>query len=260
MNTESKTIPGLHGRKVNVNASERMVSVFAGGALAAYALRQRNWTAAALAAGGGYLVMRRMSGHCNVYDAAGVNSAEVEHKSRHTEQVTTIDASPEELYRFWRNFENLPKIMHYLESVQVLDDKRSVWRAKGPGDRTIEWTAEIVRDVPNERIDWRSNTDATVPNSGSVEFRRATGDRGTVVRVAVDYQPPAGRIGLGLAKLSGKTPGSEIREDLRRFKQMMETGVVSSTEGQSAGPRSSMLAPFSVPRRVVSQGDVRIVN
>jgi uncharacterized membrane protein len=129
----------------------------------------------------------------------------------------------------------LPRILYYLESVQVLDDKHSVWRAKGPADHSVEWTAEIVEDIPGERIAWRSTGKTLVPNAGSVEFTRAAGDRGTVVKVSVDYQPPAGRIGLAAAKIFGRTPGAEIRDDLRRLKAIMEVGELPCTEGQPVG-------------------------
>ena len=166
-------------------------------------------------------------------------------QSQHTEQVLTIDATPERLYEFWRNFENLPQVMWYLESVQVLDEKRSRWRAKAPAGKTVEWEAEITGDVPNERIEWRSTDNSTVPNEGSVEFRRAPGDRGTEVRVIVNYHTPAGTLGEGVAKLVGRSPGWEIREDLRRFKQIMETGEIATIEGQPAAHRHSMFGAFS---------------
>ena len=245
MNTNVLSIPGSQGPDVNVSAPERLLSVFAGGALAAMALKRRSWASAALATGGGMLLWRGMTGHCPGYQAAGINSAETGHKSQHTEQVLTIDATPERLYQFWRNFENLPQVMWYLESVQVLDEQRSRWRAKAPAGKTVEWEAEITNDVPNERIEWRSTGNATVPNAGSVEFRRAPGDRGTEVRVIMNYQTPAGNLGEGVAKLLARSPGWEIREDLRRLKQIIETGEIATIKGQPAAHRHSMFAAFS---------------
>lgn len=146
-----------------------------------------------------------------------------------------VNRSPEEIYNFWQNFQNFPRFMYYLESVQVTGDKRSHWAAKAPAGMRVEWDAETVQDIPNERIAWRSLEGSMVPNSGQVQFERAPGGRGTIVRVAVEYRPPAGPIGAAIAKIFGREPGQQIREDLRRFKQLIEAGEIVTTEGQSAG-------------------------
>ncbi|MEN3332808.1 MAG: hypothetical protein V7641_2173 [Blastocatellia bacterium] len=138
----------------------------------------------------------------------------------------TINRPPEEVYRFWRNFENLPRFMSHLELVQVADGNRSHWKAKAPAGMTVEWDAEITQDRPNELIAWRSLEGADVEHSGSVRFERAPGDRGTEVKVAIVYNPPGGVLGVGIAKLFGEEPGEQIKGDLYRFKQVMETGEV----------------------------------
>lgn len=138
----------------------------------------------------------------------------------------TINSSPEEVYRFWRDFENLPRFMSHLESVRITGDKRSHWIAKAPGGTTVEWDAEIIEDVPNKLIAWRSLEGADVENSGVVRFERAPGERGTEVRVEIVYNPPGGVLGAGIAKLFGEEPGQQIKGDLYRFKQVMETGEV----------------------------------
>lgn len=235
MHIHPPAIPGRYGENVNVSAGERMLSVFVGGVLTSLALRQEKWGAAALAAPAGLLLWRGFSGRCPAYDALSMNTAVEDYKGQRTTRVITVNKAPEELYAFWRNFENLPAVMQNLVSVRVTGDGRSVWCAKGPGGRTVEWEAEITNDVPNERIEWRSLPGASVPNSGSVTFRRGAQDHGTIVEVAVEYAPPAGSLGVGIAKLMGRTPGQEIEEDLRRFKQLMETGEVPTTEGQSSG-------------------------
>src|SRR5581483_8299875 len=153
----------------------------------------------------------------------------------HVEKVVTINRSPEELYSFWRNFENLPRIMNHLVSVKNLDDKRSHWVVKSPGGTTVEWDAEMTMEKPNELIGWRSLEGAQVDNSGSVRFERAPGGRGTVVRVQLDYRPPAGVIGATLAKFFGEAPEKQVAVDLHRFKQLIETGEIPRTEGQPAG-------------------------
>jgi uncharacterized membrane protein len=154
-------------------------------------------------------------------------------------KVMTIDASPEELYRFWRNFENLPKFMSNLESVRTLDDHRSHWIAKGPAGSRYEWDAEITDDQPNRSIAWRSIGHADVHNWGRVRFDKAPGDRGTEVRVKVRYEPPGGQIGAAVAWLMGQAPEQRIQEDLRRLKRFFELGETPTTEGQSSGRKSA---------------------
>jgi uncharacterized membrane protein len=150
-------------------------------------------------------------------------------------RTVTIGRTPEELYKFWRDFQNLPRIMKHLKSVEVTGEKRSHWIACGPAVRTVEWDAEITQESPNELIAWRSLEGADVDNYGSVRFERAPGARGTVVRVDIHYSPPGGTIGALVAKLFGEAPEQQIQEDLYRFKQLMETGEIATTEGQPSG-------------------------
>jgi uncharacterized membrane protein len=151
--------------------------------------------------------------------------------------TATINRTPEEVYRFWRDFQNLPRFMSHLESVQVIDEKRSHWVAKAPAGMTVEWDAEIVEDRPNQLIAWRSLEGADVDNSGTVRFDRAPGDRGTEVRVEVEYNPPGGALGAGIAKLFGEAPEQQIKGDLRRLKQVLEIGeVVHSESSIHSGP------------------------
>jgi uncharacterized membrane protein len=144
----------------------------------------------------------------------------------HVVKSLTIARSPQELYRFWRQLDNLPRFMAHLESVEVVDDRRSIWKVKGPAGATVEWEAEITSDVPNELIAWRSLPGADVANAGMVQFTRAPGTRGTEVLVELRYDPPAGAIGRGLAALFGREPAQQVAGDLRRFKQVIETGEV----------------------------------
>ena len=150
-----------------------------------------------------------------------------------------INRSPEELYHHWRDFQNLPRFMKNLESVEVTTDERSHWVAKGPAGKRVKWDAEIADDRPNELIAWRSLDGADVENSGSVRFEPAPGGRGTLVSVEMQYSPPAGVVGATVAKLFGRAPEQEVEEDLRRFKQVMETGEIITTQGQPAGRSSS---------------------
>jgi uncharacterized membrane protein len=150
-----------------------------------------------------------------------------------------VNRSPAELYQIWRNFEELPKFMSHLLSVQNLEGNRSHWTAKGPGGSRIEWDAQVEEDQPNEMISWRSLPNADVESAGSVRFEPATGGRGTVVRVEMHYRPPAGKAGAWIAKLMGQSPEKQIAVDLLRFKQIAETGEIARTDGQSAGRQRS---------------------
>jgi len=146
-----------------------------------------------------------------------------------------VNCAPEDAYRFWRNFENLPRFMFHLETVKIVDDRRSHWVAKAPAGLSVEWDAEIIEEIPNELIAWRSLEGSDVENSGQVRFERAPGNRGTIVRVALEYIPPGGAIGVAVARLFGEAPGQQVQEDLRRFKQLIEAGDIITTEGQPAG-------------------------
>src|SRR5215813_229929 len=154
-------------------------------------------------------------------------------------QAVTINRSPEEIYRYWRDFQNLPRFMKHLESVRATGDRRSHWVAKSPVGRTVEWDAEITEDRPNELIAWRSLEGADVDTVGSVRFQRAPGGRGTIVKVEMRHSPPAGMAGATVGKLLGEGFEWEIKNGLRRLKQLMEVGEIITTEGQSAGRASS---------------------
>jgi uncharacterized membrane protein len=142
-----------------------------------------------------------------------------------------INSTPAELYRYWRDFENLPRFMQHLQSVKETGDGRSHWVTKGPADSRVEWDAELTSDRENELIAWRSLEGSDVYNTGSVRFEEATGGRGTVVRVEIDYTPPGGVIGKGIAKLFGEDPQQQIYDDLRCLKQVIETGEIVVSDG-----------------------------
>lgn len=150
--------------------------------------------------------------------------------SVHYRKSVTINRSAEDIYNFWHDFENLPRFMKHLESVQVIGEQRSHWRAKAPGGRTVEWDAEIVRDEPGSAIAWRSLEGSSLRNSGSVQFERATGGRGTYVHVDLQYSPPGGALAAKLAKLFGEEPDMQMDDDLRAFKAIMETGEVVKSD------------------------------
>ena len=230
----AQEIPGRsqpRSQRINVSTPERWVSAFGGGALLAYGARHHSWNRALLMAAGGGLLHRAVTGQCQLYKALNVNAAangensvtSVHHgEGIKLEHAVAIRRSPQELYRFWRNVENLPTFMKNLESVRVLNDGRSHWVVRAPAGKTVEWDAEIHNEIENELIAWRSLEGAGINNAGSVRFR-ALPDGLTEVKVAMSFEPPFGRFGLEVAKLVGEDPAPQLRDDLWRFKQMMET-------------------------------------
>jgi uncharacterized membrane protein len=221
----------------NISDLEKWLSIAAGTGLALYGLSRRKRAGWILTAFGGMLIRRGVTGHCHTYEAFGINTAGTGDDTRRAlggaagtivEESVTINRPIEELYRFWRNLENLPQFMHHLESVERVTDTLSRWRAKGPGGTTVEWNAEIINEVPNKIIGWRSIEGSDVVSAGSVNFEYAGHGRGTRVRVRLQYSPPGGKVGAALARLIGRDAAADIREDLRRFKEVIETGDVAS--------------------------------
>ena len=251
--------------RVNVGRVERWLSMVAGGALAAYALKRRQVPGGAAAIAGAALLYRGATGHCDVYQALGVNHAPGTRDSRlrpssfggqaglgirsdgtgviadrgsdtraqlggsrgiHVEESVTINRPVSELYRFWRDFENLPQFMNHLESVATREEGISHWVARGPAGMPVEWDARIINEVQDKVIGWQSLEGSTVSTAGSVNFDHDT--HGTRVTVHLQYNPPGGKLGAAVARLFGEEPNQTIREDLRRFKQLMETGGIST--------------------------------
>ena len=176
----------------NISDTERWLSLAAGIGLAAYGLSRRRAAGWALAGLGGALLERGYTGHCRVYEMAGLNTAGTGQDTRRAlggsagvivEESVTINRSASELYRFWRNLENLPRFMTHLESVERITDTLSRWRAKGPAGADVEWNAEIINEVPDQVIGWRSIEGSDVVSAGSVNFDEAGAGRGTRVRV-----------------------------------------------------------------------------
>ena len=149
----------------------------------------------------------------------------------------TVDKPRQELYGFWRDFTNLPKFMKHLQSVTVQDEKRSHWVTDGPAGSRVSWDADVINDVPGELIAWHSLAGGDVDTAGSIRFRDAPAGRGTEVKVSMSYVPPGGKLGAVVAKVFGRSGEAEVREDLRRFKQLMEAGEVPTIDGQSHGTR-----------------------
>ncbi len=227
----------------NVSNPERWVSVIAGTAITGYGLARRSLSGLALAGLGGALLWRGATGNCPAYDLLGISTHRKEEDTSNVsvpygrgirvEKTITVGTSPDQLYAFWHNFENLPRFMRHLQSVKVADSKRSHWVVNGPAGIDAQWEAEIINDVPNELIGWRSVDGANVHNAGSVHFSPTP--HGTEVKVVLRYDPPGGTIGATFAKLFGEDPDRQVQEDLRRFKMLIETGELATTEGQPTG-------------------------
>lgn len=214
------------------NEIERWASVIGGGALVLMGLKQGSLRGALMALAGGGLMYQGATKQSMIQQAqevAGIN------KPIKVEKTVTINKPADELYRFWHNFENLPTFMKHLKFVKVYNEKRSHWIANAPLGNSVEWDADILEDRENELISWASVADADVDNSGFVRFQKAPGERGTEVKVVLEYNPPGGALGAAIAKLFGEEPEQQIGDDLRRFKMLMEAGEIATTEGQPRG-------------------------
>jgi len=229
--------------KVNVGDMERLLSFLGGAVLSIYGLSRRSLPGLGLAAAGGPLLYRGVTGHCGMYQALGINTApklapatsiRAGHGVR-VEESMIVGRDAATLYRFWRNLENLGRFMSHLHGVQQHNDRHSRWVARGPMGVPFEWEAEIINEKENELIAWRSIDGSKVDTAGSVHFRELPHDRGTEVRVNLKYDSHSAQLAEPLARILGESPRQQIRDDLRRFKQIMEAGEVATTTGQPHG-------------------------
>ncbi|HET9425252.1 MAG TPA: SRPBCC family protein [Gemmatimonadaceae bacterium] len=254
-----------HAPNRNVSDSERAVSAAVGGLLVASAVKKRGLGGLTLALIGAELLRRGATGHCMLYEAIGFSGTGHEHgyddtdeagdvrslthrsdvrgaaatvnarKSIKIERSITIAKPAAELYDFWRNFQNLPRVLDHLESVSDLGNGRSHWVALGPNASRVEWDSEIVNEIPGELIAWKTVGRPDVAHAGSVHFTPTADGRSTVVRWVMDYEPPGGRFSAMAARIIGESPDQKIRSDLERLKILFETGEVATTEGQTSG-------------------------
>lgn len=232
-------------RCINVGRAEAWGSMVSGSLLAFYGLSRRSRLGWAAALAGGALVYRGSTRHCPAFQAFGISTAR---RSLPTgvkiEKSVTVNRPIDEVYRFWRDLEKLPRFMQHLESVRVMADGRSHWVAKGLAPLKLEWDAEITHERENEVLGWRSLPGAAIENLGSVRFRNAPGGRGTEVRATIAYHPPGGSLGTAAARLLKTVTGQRIKEELRRFKEIMEVGEIPTTSNQPSG-RAKRRAFFS---------------
>jgi uncharacterized membrane protein len=225
---------------INMSITERQISAMGAAALGLIAGRQRSLISIPLAAASLMLLYQAVTGHSPLNDALDRNSAvlserhavSVPHQQGiHVVESITILRPRADLYAYWRSFENFASLFSNLKSVQVMPGNRSHWTANGPAGTSLEWDAEIINEVPNEVIAWRSLEGAVVPNAGSVRFRDAPADRGTEVTVTLEYSPPGGQLARAAAALFGKEPHVQVAGDLRRFKALMEIGEIPTNTG-----------------------------
>ena len=234
------------GRQINVGSAERNLSLIGGGLLLLSGLRRGGFGGIARSLLGGSLLYRGSTGHCPLYSSLGLSTAQPQRLAGplglslpkaaevHLESAITIARPADELYRYWRQQENLPKFMLYIESVTPSDDMHSHWVAKTPLDMRLEWDSEITADRPGELIAWRSLEGADLDQRGEVRFQPAPGQRGTEVRLKMDMIPGGGLLGAAARFLKG-LPEQMLHEDLRRFKQLMETGEIPTINDQPSG-------------------------
>lgn len=214
-----------------IGESERLGSLIAGGSMVLMGLGQRSLRGVLLALAGGSLAYHGITGQKSLKDRV-TETTGIDKPLRVEKSATIYNKSPEDLYQFWRNLENLPTFMKHLQSVTVLDERRSHWVASAPMGNAVEWDAEIVNDQENHLIAWASVEGADVENSGFVRFQPAPGDRGTEVKVVLEYHIPGGAVSAAIARLFGENPEQQIGDELRRFKMLMEAGEIATTEGQ----------------------------
>lgn len=222
--------------ETNVGDNERLFSLVGGGLALYLALTRPTAAKVPLAAGSSYLLYRGLAGKDPVYEMLNIHRSPADEEQLIVHRSVTVNRPRSEVYAFWRNFENLPRFMKHLQEVTVSDGgRRSHWVTAAPLGQSVEWDAEIVEERPDELITWRSLPGAMIENSGRVTFRDAKGFGGTEVDVVLEYHPPLGSASIALARLFGEQPWQQVRDDLRRFKQVMETGEVPTTFAQTSG-------------------------
>ena len=221
--------------RVNMGDMERWVSLVGGGLLALYGITRRDKTGLAMTLLGGAVALRAVQGHSAAYERFGIRSFSgaggennsIRGQAVRVERSITVDRPIDEVYHFWRDLENLPRFMEHLIHVRLLPTGRYRWVAKAPMGK-VEWDAEILEEQVPWLISWRSVDDSAIDNAGSVRFSQAPGGRGTQVRVELAYKPPAGVVGAMVARLLGEEPSVQVRDDLARFKEIMESGEAAT--------------------------------
>jgi uncharacterized membrane protein len=222
----------------NISEVERWGSLALGAVLVLAGFSRGRGTGLLLGLAGGALVYRGVTGHCHGYDILGINTAEHNlatavpaQEGVRLEYSIAVNRPPEQLFSFWRDVENLPRVMRHVKRVEAIDRQRSHWVAEGPLGVSVEWDAEVFNERDNELIAWRSLPGGDIETAGSVHFRTLGEGRGTAINVSMKYNPPGGKIGAAVASLLGSGLERQVRDDLQRFKAVLEAGEFPSTEG-----------------------------
>lgn len=223
-------------RQTNVGDSERVASAIAGAALVTWSLRRRSMGRFIALGLGGALIYRGASGHCSVYQSLDRNTADV--TPANILATITVGKPADELYRLWREPENLSRIMGHFADVKPVEGGRLHWNVHGPRGSRMQWDAEITEDRAGECLCWASVAGASLPNEGEVRFRPAPQNRGTEVTLDLRFKPPGGPLGKAAIKALGPTPRLLASHALRRFKSLAETGEIA-TIGHNPSGRGS---------------------
>lgn len=230
----------------NVGSFERKLSSLGGGLFLVLGLAQGRTSGLLLSLLGGGLLYRGITGHCHGYEALGIDTSEHQDATVipaqtgvKVDRTITVNCTPEKLYAFWREVENLPRVMQGLQSVTAIDRERSHWVASGPIGISVKWDAEIFDERENEFIAWRSLPNGDLETAGSIHFRSLGEGRGTAVSISLKYNPPAGKVGDAFARLMQAGFAQQLDRDLRAFKSVMEAGEVPTTSGQPTGAGAS---------------------
>lgn len=219
---------------VNVGDTERMISAVAGGAMLLFGLARGAFGGYALAGLGAALAYRGLSGHSVLYRLLGVDQSSHDvgrvqgNVGTRLERAVTVNTTPEAAYRAWRHLPNLAHFMSHVERVEEIDQVRSRWTVHTPAGMNVTWDADITNDVPNRVIAWRTVDTKVVEHAGSVTFDAAPDGRSTIVRVSMQYAPPAGALGHTLVSAFGADPQKQIEQDLVAFKRAMEAGELAA--------------------------------
>jgi uncharacterized membrane protein len=226
--------------------ASRVGYLVGGGLLLALGLKRGSWLGSLVSVVGADLVTKGLSGQHlpEIVGIHGLSRRGERARIAHTEGVkversVSVMCTPQEAYQFIRDLEQWPVYMKHVKSVEVLDDRRSHWVVKAPAGTTVEWAAEIINDVPNEVIAWRSINSPDIESAGSLNFEPLPGNRGTMICASFQYLPPAGVVGVAIAKLFGEEPEIQVKDDLRRLKQLLEAGETPTTYGQPRGGKQT---------------------
>ncbi len=242
----------IEKQRDKIAGADRWLSLLGGSAAVVYGLKRRSLFGSALALVGADFALRGIAGNRDVLQFLGLrpffDGSLPYGRGIKMRRSVTIARPLEELYRYWHNFENLPRFMQHVKSVRVLDHRRSHWVVTAPGGKTVHWDAEIIADRAPELIGWRARGGG-IDHAGSVRFEPAPGNRGTIIRVQLQYNPAGGHITSAVARLFGEEPDQQIHDDLRRFKQLMEVGEIVTNEGQPSGRAAEARGAITAERR-----------